>query len=528
LVVLAALAAYSWLFQDQSESARITRSLLASLDSKDPLERGDAAFELGAMRLRGEEVTEAVPALVDGLCDADKGVRQAAAEALCSFGKAAAPAVPALARVLRECPRDLRLPALRILGGVGSQEASLLLEQNLADPASEIRLDTVTALGTCGPLAGMHVPHLLEMLRSDPDVRVREEAFNSVWLISPNTEQVTQARLLALRDRSATIRKTAMYCLWTAPSDPAPFVATFRAFLHDPDAAVRNEAIQGLRRIGLRQPTAMEGLCDALADRGTHDGAREAIAQMYFFPTVISSAAAAAIPPLVQAMKNGDAATAGIISALLCKTEAEWDLKKTEVPQSLRDSQKEILARVREHDRRFRRYVLGAELVELPNEDRIALIGELAEEIRSRARADAQRARDDSWRAALENLRARTQRGETRPQTKLLVEMLPADLVHTFVPEICAALDDEDASLRIVTLSVVGYLLRGEQRSLLASSPAAMESVVHAFCLALSDHTPWVNQWAGLLIQQFPAIRSEVEARLHQRSSFGKSAAGPR
>ncbi len=78
VVVLALLVG---VLRDQSQNENCL-PLIRSLRELDPVERGEAAVELGLLRLRGERATAAVRPLIERLDDADQNVRVSAAESL--------------------------------------------------------------------------------------------------------------------------------------------------------------------------------------------------------------------------------------------------------------------------------------------------------------------------------------------------------------------------------------------------------------------------------------------------------------
>ena len=237
--------------------------LIQTLRTGDPVERRDAAFELGLMRLRGEAGSTAVSSLIERLDDHNPDVRQSAAESLSYFENEAAPALPVLARILREGPTDLRGPAIRILTAVGSPEAHRVLDRALADPDTEVRLGVTLDFMVSVSDAAQHVPRLVEMLKSDPDSRVREAALNRLAVLDADPERLSRSELMAIRDGSAAIRKRALVLLGS--TEPGPFVDAFRSALRDPDADVRDEAMVGLGRIGLKDASAVEAVCEVPA-----------------------------------------------------------------------------------------------------------------------------------------------------------------------------------------------------------------------------------------------------------------------
>ena len=87
-------------------TTEVLPALLAKLNDGKPPERALAAYTLGML---GPEVaTKALPALIRALRDEDDEVRKGAVTSLMEFGRAAAPAAPALRQALND-----RCPAIR-------------------------------------------------------------------------------------------------------------------------------------------------------------------------------------------------------------------------------------------------------------------------------------------------------------------------------------------------------------------------------------------------------------------------------
>jgi HEAT repeat protein len=143
---------------------------LADCDSRVRLRVIDALEDMGPAAV------PAAPALVAALEDGNPFVRWAAARTLGRVGPEAADiAVPALVRLLSSTHGELRLAAARSLTSYGpaARPALLALQQALASPEPELRLQAAEALGRmASPDA---VPVLCAALE-DPDERVRQSA----------------------------------------------------------------------------------------------------------------------------------------------------------------------------------------------------------------------------------------------------------------------------------------------------------------------------------------------------------------
>jgi HEAT repeat protein len=366
---------------------------------------------------------------------------------------------------------------------------------------------------------------------------VREAALNRLAEIDPKSKEVEKAMLMAIQDQSALIRKTAVNLLSTRSPDSVPFAGVFRTVLRDPDAEVRSAAFQALGRIGLDHPSATVALCEALRNPATHEIARSAIARMHYWPSHSGSAPAqfrvlaAAVAPLVQAMRHDDARTAGTIATLLFRTIDSWDRASSVVPEALRTSLPPILVRLQKREPEFRRHVLIYLLTQNPKQLYMLLVRELANQTSDPARSAARATKRTVWTSALESLEGRVRAGYPQIRRTWLIQCLPKDLVEATLPEICQGLADEDEDVRFEAFGALTY-----DRSLLASSDAVRRGVVAGLGKALQDPDPGVREWAvtsiadlrpihadsvpalrqTLSIEQVPSIRSRIDALLRQ------------
>jgi hypothetical protein len=132
--------------------------------------KNGAASVAKAVRARGDAFARDVPALVDGLSDADPAVRIASAARLAMLK--APQAVPALtARIAKEPEREVVLRMVGALAEIGDDRATDALI-HLADPKDrELLRGVVDALSTMG---GQRVTDFLDILSTHDSPEIRE------------------------------------------------------------------------------------------------------------------------------------------------------------------------------------------------------------------------------------------------------------------------------------------------------------------------------------------------------------------
>jgi HEAT repeat protein len=136
-----------------------------------------------AVVLALEEMTAREPralAVLEGLLqgDADKGIRIATAATLGRLGPTARPAIPALAKALRDADPEVRLGVAHVLVQIDPEQAGAVvpgLIEGLRDKDEKIRRGAAYVLGQVGPAARPALPALTEALK-DPDAAVRQAA----------------------------------------------------------------------------------------------------------------------------------------------------------------------------------------------------------------------------------------------------------------------------------------------------------------------------------------------------------------
>ncbi|MFN8574279.1 MAG: DUF2961 domain-containing protein [Gemmatimonadaceae bacterium] len=132
--------------------------------------RADALRAIGSF---GDDARSAVPAVTEGLRDADLEVRVAAAWALTQIGPPAATATTALATALADSSARVRVLAALALKSIGAAASGALppLIGALADPDEHVRVSAAAAIGTMGPAAKSAVKPLADRMFVKDELR---------------------------------------------------------------------------------------------------------------------------------------------------------------------------------------------------------------------------------------------------------------------------------------------------------------------------------------------------------------------
>ncbi len=427
--------------------------------------------------------------------------------------------MPVLARLMRTDHTDLRAPATRLLGSIGTADAGVVLSEALADPDPERRLETIQALRSFGGGATFVVPMLIERLSNDTVAAVRQAILRLLVAIEPKSERVLQAKLSAFRDVSADLRRAAVSLLRSP--DPVPFLGVFKEAVSDQDAGVREEAMRGLSQIGLSLPGAIPALCEALMDPRTHDAAIKAIGQVSAragwkrpgdTAATLALALDAAVPALTGAIVSDDPHTCGVVAVLLCQLIYVSEIENPPVPPILRAAADSLRGRLRHCDPVLRRYVLMTLLEENPTELLTPVIGDLLEEEHDPAFEPAGTANRAARRATIASLIARARARDPLIRRQLHINLLPKDILQSLMPKVRAALADENEDLRLQALLVISNL-RSDLRSGLKSAAVETRSIVSALEIALTDRFPAVRELAAIILAELgPAARESRRA----------------
>jgi HEAT repeat protein len=162
----------------------------------------------------GPEASEAVPALVETMQDADEETRREAQFALAAIGPAAAPAVPELTRALDSENEEVQYSAVYALGRIGEQAKDSCPEllKLLGREEEFPRIAAIWALTRIDPgrpeIVETGLPILTAALQSDRDL-LRAEAASTLAEIGEAARPALPALRTALNDPSPSVRQAA-------------------------------------------------------------------------------------------------------------------------------------------------------------------------------------------------------------------------------------------------------------------------------------------------------------------------------
>ncbi len=222
----------------QSANGNLAKHI-AALGDDDAAVRSRAADDLGTL---GESGAEAIPLLIQALCDVYEPVRLNAAYALGSIGAPAvpqlietlgvedpvmrrmaayalaavgAPAVFALSEALQHTEDAVRVEAAYALAQIGNPAASVIpaLMERTKDECVEVRRYLAEAFGGLGPIAAPAVPVLTDMLASDDDGHARFEAALALAQIGPAASDAIPVLAKAFSDENRYVRDNAVLAL---------------------------------------------------------------------------------------------------------------------------------------------------------------------------------------------------------------------------------------------------------------------------------------------------------------------------
>lgn len=229
---------------------RAVEPLLQALQNENKRIRWGAANLLGRL---GD--ARAIVPLLTALTDEDSSVSSSAADALQKFGELAI--VPLIA-ALKDESLDVRAQAVRILGSLRNKQAVEPIIPLLKDQDHWVRLQAVRALGLLGDKRALEP---LVAAANDPHPEVRKEIGEEVHQIDP--DRAAEVLIAALQDKNRVVRYWVANALVKLGDSRA--VEPLITALKDEYSMVREYAAYALMKHGDQR--AVEPLIENLQDR---------------------------------------------------------------------------------------------------------------------------------------------------------------------------------------------------------------------------------------------------------------------
>ncbi len=545
--------------------------LVEQLKQDDYLTRCQAADSLAAL---GPGAEPAIPALIDALGNgnqvqwkasrvllvigppsvpalvaADKGhsnpeVRSQAFCVLGLMGREAQAALPVLQASLgRKTDRVVAVYRLRQIDPEGAFYLPTLvpgtkqpiptLIDSLRDPDAIQQALAADVLSKIGPVAKQAIPALLELLKHK-DAGVRAVAATALGSMGPEAESAIKPLLRALQDGNWFVRRQSAAALpRIAPRNREVALALARLLTDSTDNA-RRSAAEALERMGPGAEAAVRALSEALQDSTAGNAAATALGK-------IGPAARAAVPALIQAMKDADAQYAVIVAlgrigpdaqaaipALIKAIEDKGEL----VPPAAVESLARIgpaaippLTAVLREGQPAVRMRAAETLGRIGSAAKAALpaLSEALQDANASVRVEAAQA---LWRISrrtesllpvlLEALKSDRQAAERAGNALVAIWALGAMEAEAelAVPNLIAALGDEDAVVRMLVASVLGQIGPGARSAVLALKRALADAkadvrATAAFALGQigPEARPAVPALVNLLADPDPIVR---------------------
>jgi hypothetical protein len=160
-----------------------------------------------------------------------------------------------LQRLRDQSRPDVRVKAAQAIWRMGPAAAPAVgaLTVALTDQNPEVRLNAAGALGVIGPPARTALPALDQLLVSDPDAFVREQAAKTIMAFAPDVKESVPSLTQTLADKEGFVRIAAAYALAEIGPDAAAAVPALTRMLKDEDRGAREAAKYAIGKLS-RQP----------------------------------------------------------------------------------------------------------------------------------------------------------------------------------------------------------------------------------------------------------------------------------
>lgn len=229
--------------------APVKTQVATAMDDKSPRVREVAAITLGKLV---PLPTTAVPSLTAALSDDHASVRTAAAKALQTIGRKAAPSTTMLIRQTESEADPLARAAFIEAVGSLSQPSEQLVEYlvaNLSHESAGVRAAALSELAKFETLPES-IYEALRSLVNDDAPTVRSAVTRAVVLVEHKQDAAAELVVRALRDEHKLVREQALLAVSKLGEAAEAAIDVIQEQLNDDDSMVKIAAMESLARVG--------------------------------------------------------------------------------------------------------------------------------------------------------------------------------------------------------------------------------------------------------------------------------------
>lgn len=237
-------------------------------------EHSDPRFKAAAIfRHIGPRAAEAVPTLIDGINDADPGVRAQVICALARIGPKSFDAIPALVEQLSHESEDIRICAALAIGRIHrgrKADASVVnsVSALLEDPMPSVQTAGLISLISLGQKDKDTVPLLISGLR-DRNAVLALLCTESLGFMGKKAEEAFPDLIDALDVQHPIIQIKVSHALYRIGYDPLALLRSLLTAGKAGDIYVKYEALQVLEDLGSNAEPASTAYIRMLGDKNT-------------------------------------------------------------------------------------------------------------------------------------------------------------------------------------------------------------------------------------------------------------------